>query len=56
MAILRASALEHLLAIVNRAEIPDRNKFGDEYITQEDFRSWVIKKDETLPSFWYAAK
>ncbi len=54
MAILRASALEHLLAIVNRAEMPDRNKLGDEYITREDFRSWMIKKNETLPSFWYS--
>lgn len=54
--IIRASALEHLLAIVNSAREPEQQQLHEEFITKAEFRAWLIGRGLTLPRFWYAAQ
>lgn len=51
--IVRVEALQHLLAIVQRAEIPAREKLADEFIAREDFRHWAATTGLQLPAFWF---
>jgi hypothetical protein len=53
MCVLRASALDHLLAIVNRAETPARERLLEEFILRKDFRAWAIESELRLPTFWF---
>ena len=53
MCVLRAEALEHLLAIVQRAETPNRERLADEFVLREDFRAWVAVTGCPLPTFWF---
>jgi hypothetical protein len=53
MCVLRATALDHLLGIVNRAEAPAREKLAEEFILRRDFRAWLIGMDLQLPAFWF---
>ncbi|HEY0665551.1 MAG TPA: hypothetical protein VGD24_05765 [Gallionella sp.] len=53
MSILRASALEHLFAIVERGEEPQMGKLGEEFITREDFHAWLFASGLPLPRFWF---
>lgn len=54
MCVLRASALDHLLGIVNRADVPSPEKLSQEFILQKDFRAWLVRRDLRLPTFWFA--
>ena len=54
MSILSAAALNHLFAIVERAEEPALEKLHEEFIDRNDFRAWLQKAGLPLPSFWYA--
>lgn len=54
MSILRASALDHLFAIVERGKSPVVEKLRDEFIDRNDFRDWLLKTGLPLPRFWYA--
>lgn len=54
MSILRASALDHLFAIVERGENPVLSKLHEEFISREDFHAWLFAKDLPLPRFWFA--
>ena len=54
MSILRASALEHLFAIVERGNEPSLGKLHEEFIDRNDFREWLQKNGLPLPRFWYA--
>jgi len=53
MSILRASALEHLFAIVERNTEPDLEKLHEEFIDQVDFRAWLLTTEMSLPRFWF---
>ena len=53
MCVLRAEALEHLLAIVQRAELPQREKLTEEFVLREDFRGWAAATELRLPTFWF---
>ncbi len=53
MCVLRASALDHLLGIVNRADVPSRERLAEEFILRKDFRAWLIGLDLRLPTFWF---
>jgi hypothetical protein len=53
MCLLRADALEHLLSIVRKADVPSREQLTEEFISREDFRIWVNGKDIALPHFWF---
>lgn len=54
--ILRADALEHLLAIVRKADIPSRQILSEEFITKEDFCSWATAQNLRLPHFWFSER
>jgi hypothetical protein len=54
LAVLKAEALEHLLAVVREATRPSRTVLRDEFITKEDFRLWLQSTEQELPSFWFA--
>ncbi len=53
MSILRASALGHLFAVVERGKEPDLNKLRDEFIDRDDFREWLFRKNLLQPKFWF---
>lgn len=53
MCVLRASALDHLLGIVNRADVPSREKLSEEFIHHKDFRAWLARLNLRLPTFWF---
>ncbi len=53
MCVLRASALDHLLGIVNRADVPSREKLSEEFILHKDFRAWLARLNLRLPTFWF---
>jgi hypothetical protein len=53
MAVLRAQALEHLLAVVRQARRPSRALLKEEFITKEDFRRWLRFTKQPLPAFWF---
>jgi hypothetical protein len=52
MCVLRAEALEHLLAIVRKADTPLRDRLVEEFIVRDDFRAWAKAHDLRLPAFW----
>jgi hypothetical protein len=54
LAVLRAEALEHLLAVVREAQRPSRSVLRDEFITKDDFRHWLRSTKQELPAFWFA--
>jgi hypothetical protein len=54
MMVLRVEALEHLLAIVRRAETPSRDVLAQEFVLQKDFAKWLGDSNHPLPSFWFA--
>jgi hypothetical protein len=51
--LLRADALEHLLAVVRQATVPSRELLAGEFIRREDFRAWLAATKQALPSFWF---
>jgi hypothetical protein len=53
MIILRAEALEHLLAIVRKAKTPSKKWLGEEFVFRDDFKAWLNKTEQPLPNFWF---
>jgi hypothetical protein len=53
VSVLRANALEHLLAVVQRAAEPDSDKLWKEFVYREDFRMWAASIELALPTFWF---
>ena len=53
MVVLRVESLEHLLAVVRRAETPSREILAQEFILREDFARWLGEVEQPLPSFWF---
>ena len=54
LCVLRAEALDHLLAIVRQARRPSRKMLRDEFIFRDDFRRWLRSTKQPLPAFWFA--
>ena len=54
MSILRASALDHLFAIVERGKEPLLKKLHEEFIDRNDFHDWLVSAGLPLPRVWYA--
>ena len=52
--IIRASALEHLLAVVNSGKEPEPSLLYEEFITKAEFLSWLKKNELIPPRFWYS--
>lgn len=53
--ILRAAVLEHLLAVVQRAETPARALLMEEFIARADFAAWLDSTGQPQPAFWFGA-
>ncbi len=53
LSVLRAEALEHLLAVVRQAKRPSRKILQDEFVSQQDFREWLKATGQDLPAFWF---
>jgi hypothetical protein len=51
--LLRAEALEHLLAVVGAALEPEHAALEQEFIKREDFARWLTDLGEPLPVFWF---
>ena len=51
--LLRAEALEHLLAVVRQAAVPSREILAPEFVARSDFRAWLNLTEQALPSFWF---
>jgi hypothetical protein len=54
LSILRAEALEHLLAVVRQARRPSRKTLQDEFVMREDFRRWLRATKQEPPAFWFS--
>jgi len=54
LCVLRAEALEHLLAVVREARRPSRKALREEFICRDDFRRWLRSAKQPLPAFWFA--
>jgi hypothetical protein len=52
--VLRAEALENLLAVVRTARRPSRKALRDEFIFRDDFGRWLLSTKQLLPAFWFA--
>lgn len=50
---IRASALTHLLSVVERAATPLAESLFEEFITKQDFHAWLTRCGLTLPAFWF---
>ncbi len=53
ISIIRASALAHLFAVVERGERPQFRRLHEEFIDQDDFRRWLLSAGMPLPRFWF---
>jgi hypothetical protein len=51
--LLRAEALEHLLAVVRQATVPSREILSAEFVSRNDFLAWLKATKQALPSFWF---
>lgn len=54
MCILRATALDHLLAIIHRAETPSLQALSEEFVVRDDFKAWCERTNLPPPVFWFA--
>lgn len=52
---IRASALNHLRGIVERAAVPDPKALSEEFVTKQDFQAWLIQWDVPRPGFWFGS-
>lgn len=53
--LLRAEALEHLLAVVRQATVPSREILTAEFVSRDDFLLWLKATHQAPPSFWFTA-
>jgi hypothetical protein len=51
--LLRAIALEHLLAVEREATDPDLYLLSDEIVSKSDFRVWLVRSGRSFPKFWF---
>lgn len=51
--LLRAEALEHLLAVVRQAATPSRETLSAEFVSRDDFLVWLKTTNQAPPSFWF---
>ncbi len=52
---IRSSALNHLRDVVEKAGLPDAQMLFEEFITKQDFRTWLHQAGIDVPSFWFGA-
>lgn len=52
---IRASALHHLRDVVENAATPDAQLLFEEFVTKQDFLTWLTQVGLNPPSFWFEA-
>lgn len=52
---IRSSALNHLREIVENAATPDAQVLFEEFVTKQDFLTWLTQAGVKAPSFWFQA-
>lgn len=50
---IRASALTHLRNVVERAATPDPQTLYEEFLTKQDFLTWLTREGIAPPAFWF---
>jgi hypothetical protein len=50
---LRATALNHIRGIVERAATPEPEALYEEFVTKQDFHAWLVRSGLILPAFWF---
>jgi hypothetical protein len=55
LVLIRAEALEHLLAADREAVDPELEILSEEFVTKSDFRNWLVRTGMPMPAFWFAA-
>lgn len=53
---MRSSALRHFRDVVEKAAAPDLQMLFEEFITQQDFKAWLLQTSTRLPSFWFESR
>lgn len=53
--IIRAPALEHLLAVVSSGREPEQARLHEEFIRRADLFSWLKNRGVKPPRFWFHA-
>jgi hypothetical protein len=53
---IRASALNHLVDVVEHAAIPDAQTLFEECLTKQDFAAWLKQVGINPPLFWFETK
>lgn len=56
MSVLRVEVLEHLLSIVERAEIPSRELLYELFVSRNDFANWLQATRQEQPHFWFCSE
>ena len=51
--LIRATALEHLLAVERGVAEVEPLNLKDECVTRHDFKRWLIQTGRPMPAFWY---
>jgi hypothetical protein len=52
--VIRASALKHMMAVVEKAANPDPLKLHEEFVAKQDFSAWLLSQGAGLPGFWFS--
>lgn len=50
---IRATALAHLIDIMEKAATPDPQLLFEEFMTKQDFAAWLQKSGIGMPAFWF---
>jgi hypothetical protein len=54
--VIRAEALEHLLAVARGGCEPNIAALSEEFVSKNDFRKWLIASGRPMPEFWFSPK
>jgi hypothetical protein len=53
---IRATALEHLLAVMRQAADVDKALLAEEFVSRNEFRLWLVRTGRLLPAFWFGSE
>ena len=53
---IRESALNHLRDVVDTAATPNPQLLFEEFITKQDFKTWLLHAHLHLPTFWFEGR
>lgn len=53
---IRESALNHLREVVDKAATPNPKMLFEEFVTKQDFKTWLLHSNLRLPTFWFESR